>query len=167
MTQQLSATQTRAGTFDTVALADRAIRQLLTAGFSQDQLAVICPARFKDHFRGEASQTETPSVSATHALATGSALGATLGGLALAAAALTGNVPGMVAVGVYIGGGAIAGGFSDLIVSKGYEQETDDRYKQAIARGQIVVGVEIHGEDKSGRLAEAQRILDECGSHSV
>ena len=161
MTQQLRATQTRAGAFDTVALADRAIRRLLAAGFCQDQLAVICPAKFKDHFLSEASHAEAPAASATHALGMGAALGATLGGLALAATVLTGGVAGMVAAGVYIGGGAIAGGFSDLIVSKGYEQEADDHYKQAIARGQIVVGVELHGEDISGRLAEAQRILDE------
>ncbi len=167
MTQQLIAAQTREGAFDTIAQADRAIRRLLAAGFSQDQLAVICPAKFKDHFLSEASHSEAPAASATHALALGGALGATLGGLALAATVLTGGVAGMVTAGVYIGGGAIAGAFSDLIVSRGYEQEADDRYKQAIARGQIVVGVELHGEDISGRLAEAQRILDEAGSHDV
>jgi hypothetical protein len=47
-------------------------------------------------------------------------------------------------------------------VSKGYEQEADDHYKQAIERGQIVVGVEVHGEDGAGQLAEAQRILEEA-----
>ena len=60
MTQQLLATQTRAGAFDTVAQADRAIRRLLAAGFSKDQLAVICPAKFKDHFLPEAPQAEAP-----------------------------------------------------------------------------------------------------------
>ena len=65
---------------------------------------------------------------------------------------------------VLIGGGAIAGGFSNLIVSKGYEQEADDYYKQAIERGQIVVGVDVQSEDGAGQLAEAQRILDEAGA---
>ena len=109
MTQQL-APHKPAGTFDTVALADRAIRRLLAAGFCQDQLAVICPAKFKDHFLSEASHSEAPAASATHALAMG-APGATLGGLALAATVLTGGVAGMVTAAVYIGGGAIAGGF--------------------------------------------------------
>lgn len=167
MTQQVIATQTRAGAFDTVAQADRAIRQLLAAGFSKDQLAVICPAKFKDHFLPDAPQAEAPTAGAGGAIAMGGAMGATLGGLALAATVVTGGVAGVVAGvmagAVLIGGGAIAGGFSNLIVSKGYEQEADDSYKQAIERGQIVVGVEVDDrEDGAGQLAEAQRILDEA-----
>jgi hypothetical protein len=164
MTQQAIATQTRAGAFDTVAQAERAIHRLLAAGFSHDQLAVICPAKFKGHFLPEAPQVEAPSADAGGAIAMGGALGATLGGLALAATVITGGMAGVIAGVVLIGGGAIAGGFSNLIVSKGYEQEADDYYKQAIERGQIVVGVEVHGEGGAGQLAEAQHILDEAGA---
>jgi len=164
MTQQLIATQTRTGAFDTVAQADRAIRNLLAAGFSKDQLAVICPAKFKDHFLPDAPQAEVPKADAAGILAIGGAMGATLGGLVLAATVITGGVAGVVTAAVFIGGGAFAGAFSNLIVSKGYEQEADDHYKQAIERGQIVVGVEVHGEDHAGQLAEAQRILNEAGA---
>jgi hypothetical protein len=164
MTQQLTVTQTRAGAFDTVAEADRAIRGLLAAGFSKDQLAVICPAKFKDHFVPKAPQAEAPAADAGGALAVGGALGATLGGLALAATVITGGVAGVMAAVVLIGGGAMAGSFSNLIVAKGYEQEADDHYKQAIERGQIVVGVEVHGEDGAGQLPEAERILNEMGA---
>jgi hypothetical protein len=164
MTQPVIAGQTRAGAFDTVAQADRAIRRLLAAGFSKDQLAVICPAKFKDHFLPAAPQAEAPNADPASAIAMGGALGATLGGLALAATVFTGGVAGVMAAGVLIGGGAIAGGFSNLIVSNGYEQEADDHCKQAIERGQIVVGVEVLGEDGAGRLAEAQRILDDAGA---
>ena len=164
MTQKLIATQTHVGTFDTIAQADRAIRQLLASGFSKDQLAVICPAKFKDHFRPEVPQADAPSGEPERAIAMGGAVGATLGGLALAATIATGGAAGVLAAGVLIGGGAIAGGFSNLIVSKGYEQEVDDHYKQAIEHGKIVVGVEVHGEGGAGQLAEAQRILDEAGA---
>lgn len=166
MTQQVIATQTRAAAFDTVAQADRAIRRLLASGISKEQLAVICPAKFKDHFLAEAPQTEVPTADAAATLARGGAVGATLGGLALAATVITGGVAGAVIIGaVLVGGGAIAGGFSNLIVAKGYEQETDDDHKQAVKRGQIVVGVEVHdGEDGAAQLAEAQRILDEAGA---
>jgi hypothetical protein len=167
MTQQAMATQTRAGAFDTVAQADRAIRRLLAAGFSQDQLAVICPAKFKDHFRPEAPQAESPTADPGSAIAMGGAVGATLGGLALAATVLTGGVAGVMAAAVLIGGGAIAGGFGNLIVSKGYEHESDDGYKQAIERGQIVVGALVNGEDGTAQLAEAQRILDEAGAKQL
>ena len=53
MTQQLVATQTCAGAVDSIANAAHVIRRLLAAGFSRDQLAVICPAKFKDHFLPE------------------------------------------------------------------------------------------------------------------
>jgi hypothetical protein len=167
MTQQLIATQTRTGSFDNIAQADRAIRRLLAAGFSKDQLAVICPAKFKDHFHTEAPQTEKPTADAGGAIAMGGVMGATLGGLALVATVITGGLAGAMTAVVLIGGGAFAGGFSNLIVSKGYEKEADDHYKRAIERGQIVVGVEIHGEDQTDQLAEAQRILDEAGATAL
>ena len=166
MTQQFIATQTRAGAFDTITQADLAIRQLLAAGFSKDQLAVICPAKFKDHFLAEAPQAEAPTADAPGAMAMGGAMGATLGGLVLAATVLTGGAAGVMTAAVLIGGGAFAGAFSDLIVSNGYEEEADDYYKQAIERGQIVVGVLVHDEDEdgAGQLAKARRILDEAGA---
>jgi hypothetical protein len=164
MTQNLLATQTRAAAFDTVAQADRVIRRLLAAGFSRKQLAVICPAKFKDHFRLKVPQADTPTADAGSAIAVGGAVGATLGGLALAATVLTGGVAGAIAAGVFIGGGAIAGGFSYLIASKGYEQESDDVNKQAVERGQILVGVEVQTEDGAGQLADAEHILDAARS---
>jgi hypothetical protein len=166
MTQQEIATQTRAVAFDNVTQADRAIRRLLAVGFSKDQLAVICSAKLKDHFLLEVPQTDTPTSEAGDAIAKGGAVGATLGGLALAATVITGGA-GMLAAGLLIGGGAIAGGFSNLIVSKGYEHEVDDRVTEAIERGQIMVGVEVHGEGGASQLAEAQRILDEAGARQL
>jgi hypothetical protein len=167
MTQQVIATQICAGAFDTVAQADRAIRQLLAASFSKDQLAVICSAKLKDHFLPEAHQAQTPAADPEGAIAMGGALGATVGGLALAVTVITGGAVGVMTAVVLIGGGAFAGGFSNLIVSKGYEQESDDHYKQAVERGQIVVGVEVHGENGVGQLAKVQRILDEAGAKQL
>jgi hypothetical protein len=93
MTQQVIATQTRAGALDTVAQADRAIRRLLASGLSKDQLVVVCPAKFKDHFRPEAPRAGAPAGDAGGAIARGGALGATLGGLALAATVITAAWP--------------------------------------------------------------------------
>jgi hypothetical protein len=162
MTQKIGDQQLRAGAFNTVGEADLAIRRLLAAGFTRDQLAVVCPGKFQEHFVPEVHQSETPSAGTGQTMATGGAIGATLGGLALAATVITGGV-GAVAAAALIGGGAIAGAFSSLIVSKGYEEEADDYFKQAIERGQIVVGVEIQGEENI-QLLEAQRILDEAGA---
>jgi hypothetical protein len=166
MTQQFSEVQSRAGVLETIAGADYAIRRLLAAGFSKDQLIVICPAKFQDHFRPEVSQAETPGGSAEEAVVKGGIVGATLGGLAVAATVLTGGGA-AVAAAVFIGGGAVAGGFSNLIISKGYDEEADDRYKEAIEQCRIVVGVEVSGEDGSRQLAEADRILHEAGAKTL
>src|SRR4051812_8805799 len=40
----------RVGVFDTVAHADRAVRNLLAAGFTKDKLSVICSDRYKEQF---------------------------------------------------------------------------------------------------------------------
>jgi len=128
---------------------------------------VICPAKFQNHFLPAAPKAEVPTADAAGILVVGGAMGATVGGLALAATALTGGAAGVVAAAIFIGGGAFAGGFSNLIVSKGYEDESDDLFKQAINRGQIVVGVELPGEDHAAQLAQAQRILNEAGATAL
>jgi hypothetical protein len=166
MTHQFSEVQSRAGALETIAGADYAIRRLLASGFSKDQLIVICPAKFQDHFRPEVSQAETPGGSAEEAVVKGGIVGATLGGLAVAATVLTGGGA-AVAAAVFIGGGAVAGGFSNLIISKGYDEEADDRYKEAIEQGRIVVGVEVYGVGSSRQLAEADRILHEAGAKAL
>ena len=153
--------QTCAAAFDTVAQAENAIRRLHAAGFSDDQLAVVCPAQFEEHFRATVPVSGT--VDAGHAMAAGGAIGAALGGIALAATVLTGGIGGLAAASVLIGGGAMAGGFGNLIASKGYESEAEDASKRAIERGQIVVGVEVRHEDGGLQFAEAQRILGEAG----
>jgi hypothetical protein len=97
----------------------------------------------------------------------GSALGATFGGLALAVTVVTGGAAGVMAAVVLIGGGAIAGGLGNLLVTNGYEHEADDYYQRAVERGQIVVAVEVRGKDGADRLAQAQDILDEAGAHQL
>jgi hypothetical protein len=154
---------TSAGAFETVAKADHAIRRLRTAGFTEDQLTVVCPAKFKDECLCAMPNSETPSVSGGDAMAKGAVAGAALGGLALAAAVLTGGLS-LPAATLLIGGSAFAGGFSNLIVKKGYEVEPHNYCKQAIQADRIVVGVDVRGENSAGRLAEAQRILDEAAA---
>jgi hypothetical protein len=152
---------TRAGAFDTVGQADKAVRRLRSAGFTEDQLTVVCPGEFKDQCACAAPNTEPPRVSGTEAMAKGAVAGAALGGLALAAAVFTGGLS-VPAAGLLIGGSAFAGGFSNLIVTKGYEIEPHAYCKQAIEAGKIVVGVDVRGQNSADRLAEAQRILDEA-----
>ena len=161
MQQHLLPQDTRAEVFDTVAKADQAIRGLLAGGFSKDQITVVCPAKFKDQCLCATPASKT-SEGAVETIAKGGAAGAAIGGLALAAAVLTGGLS-LPAAALLVGGSAFAGGFSNLIVSKGYEVEAHDSIKQAIQDGRIVVGVDVLGDNSAARLAEAQRILDNAG----
>jgi hypothetical protein len=162
MQQDLLPHQTVAATFDTVAAADEAIRRLRLAGFTEDELTVVCPGQFKGECLCATPDAETAGAGAAEVIAKGGAAGAALGGMALAAAVLTGGVTAPAAA-LLIGGSAIAGGFSNLIVTKGYEVEPNDYVKQAVHAGRIVVGVDVHGEDPERRLARAERILADAG----
>jgi hypothetical protein len=158
----------RVGFFDTVDQADQAIRRLLAAGFSMNELAVICPEQFQDRLRSDVPRAELPGSHAAEAIVEGGAAGAVLGGIALAAAALTtGGLALIPAAGVLIGGGALAGGFSSLILREGYGEEIGEYYEEAIRLGKIVVGVHLESGDSAARLAEAERILTEAGGHSL
>jgi hypothetical protein len=155
----------RAGFFSTVADADKAVRRLQAAGFTHSELAVICPDEFKGQFTTEVPEAEGPGTTAVEGIAAGGVLGATLGGLALMAVAIgTGGAALLPAAGVLVGGGAIAGGFSGLIMADGYSRGVGEYYEQAIQLGKIVVGVQIEGGGSEARLEQAARILAESGA---
>ena len=155
----------RAGTFDTVAQAERAVRSLLAVGYTKEQLAVLCSDKSKEEFFANLPTPELPGPHTGASIVAGGAIGATLGGLALAATALgTGGV-GLLAAGtVLVGGGALAGTFTGAMVGGG---ELADYYDQAVQSGKILVAVEIGGEKQSPRLAEAERILAAAGTDPV
>jgi hypothetical protein len=155
----------RAGFFSSVNRADQAVRNLLAAGFSKDELAVICPDQFKGQFHPDVPSAEEPGSYATEGMAAGGVLGATLGGLALAAATIgTGGAALIPAATVLIGGGALAGTFGGLVMADGYDKGVGEYYDQAIQLRKIVVGVHLEGEESSARLDKAARILEEAGA---
>jgi hypothetical protein len=155
----------RVGFFDNPAQAEEAVRRLLAAGFTRDQLGVIVPDKFRSQFTADVRRAERPGGHAAEAIVEGGAVGAALGGVALIATAIaTGGVGILPAIPVLVGGGAIAGGFSSLITKDGYWKGVGEYYEEAVHYGRIVVGVEIQTEDNELRLAEAERILKETGA---
>src|SRR5947209_1175578 len=155
----------RVGFFSSKMQADKAVKDLLAAGFQKEELAVVCPADRKNGVACSVPQAEPPGSHGAEAIAEGSAIGAAIGGIALAATALaTGGAGLLPAVPVLVGGGAIAGGFSSLILSDGYGKGVGEYYADALHQGKFVVGVEVEGEDSAARLAEAERILANDGA---
>ncbi len=158
----------RVGLFDTIAQANKAVHSLLAAGFTKDQLAVVCSDKYKEQFF-RAVPTPEPAGSYTPgAITTGGLVGATLGGLALAVTAITTGGAVLLAAGtVLVGGGAIAGSFTGAMATRGFEKEIADYYDQAVQKGKILVAAEVHGAGHEAKLLEAERILTASGVEPV
>jgi hypothetical protein len=152
------------GFFSTPAQADQAVRQLLAAGFTKDQLGVICPQNCAAQFAPGIRRAERPGSHAVEAIVEGGAAGAVIGGIALAATVVTGGIGLLAAIPVLVGGGAIAGSFSGLILSDGYGKGIGEYTEEAIHAGKLVVGVEIDSDEHDPRLAQAERILEQSGA---
>jgi hypothetical protein len=160
-----SETPVRVGVFDSVGDADRAVAALLEAGFSQQEITVICSDQSKEQwFR--AFEHQDPAGSKTPAAAaTGSAIGAALGGFtALAAGAATGGVSLVAAGGLAAWTGGIVGGLVGAMLTRGVEKEAANYYDQSVSEGKILVAVEDKGPRQSERLAAAARILAGTGA---
>lgn len=167
MTQLIIDEKRCVGFFRTVTQADRAVRNLLAAGFSKEQLAVICPQDCKDHVTCDMPRAEQPGAHAAATIAEGAAAGAAIGGIAVAATAIvTGGIGALAAIPVLLGGGALAGSFSSLILAEGYKNGVEQFFTDALRDGNVVVGVEVQGTDRSARLAEAESILRQAGAEA-
>jgi len=158
----------RVGIFATVEQADRAVDGLLKAGFTKDHITVVCSDKTKeDHFRGFEHQkpagTTTPL-----AAATGSAIGALMGGLAsVATIAATGGLGIIIAGPLFAGTGAIVGGLVGAMTTRGVERELADYYDQAVTKGKILVAAEDHTENHARNLGRAEQILAEAGAEPI
>jgi hypothetical protein len=158
----------RLGVFNSLAAADAAVHRLLRAGFTKQQISVICSDETRErHFPGLAHQQ--PAGKNTPLAATaGAAVGATIAGLAaITAAAATGGAALFVAGGAAAWTGAVLGGFLGAMMTRGMERELADFYDQAVTEGKIVVAAEAHGPRAQERLAEAAQILAQAGAEPL
>ncbi len=171
MVQQAVEKPFRVGVFDTVEQAERAVQRLLQAGFTHDQLAVVCSDRHKEELlRREHLRTVAPTGAAytPEAIPAGAAVGAALGGIALAATAIATGGASLLAAGtVLVGGGALAGSFTGAMFTRAAENELSLFYQQAVDLGKVLVAVEAHGPDSEARLAQAERLLAQAGTEPV
>lgn len=158
----------RVGVFGTVAEADRAVENLLAAGFTKDDITVVCSDQaverhFEDYHKQEPAGTYTPATAVG-----GGAIGAVLGGLAAVAGGLaTGGIGLLATAGIAAWAGGVAGGLVGAMMSRGVEKELADYYQQAVIDGDILVAVEVD-EDSSSTprrdLARASQILADAGA---
>jgi hypothetical protein len=158
----------RAGVFGTMTAAEQAVSRLLTAGFTKEQITVVCSDEVKErHFR-EFEHQEPAGANAQPAAVTGGAIGATLGGVAAGAVGVaTGGLPLLVAAGIGLMAGAVWGGFLGAMMTRGIEKEAANFYDQSVAAGKLLVTVEQCDPSAPASLAEAERILADCGAEPL
>jgi hypothetical protein len=158
----------RAGIFDSVPQAEAAVEELLAAGFSVDQITVVCSDELKErHFRAfehtEPAGTNTPS-----AAAIGSAVGAAVVGATTATLGSLISLDAAAAMGgAGLWTGTIFGGFVGAMMSRGTENELANFYQQAVQSGRILVAAEAHGDGSEGLLGRAAAILTAKGAEPL
>ncbi|HEY2893977.1 MAG TPA: hypothetical protein VGJ16_07185 [Pirellulales bacterium] len=154
----------RVGVFDTVSEADRAVDDLLAAGFTVDQITVVCSEEsIKRHFarfeHQDPAGTETPA-----AAIAGGVCGAALGGLAAVAGAFTlGGAALLAAGGLALWTGGVVGGLVGAMMTRGVEKELANFYDQSVTQGKILVAAEAEGPADQMKLARASEILAHHG----
>jgi hypothetical protein len=165
----------RVGVFNTVEAAQRAVRGLMAAGFSPDEITVICSDPLKErHFRAfehqEPAGTSTPA-----AVFAGGAIGAAVAGVTVVLiGAATGGVGLLAAGGAAAWAGGVAGGLVGAMMTRGVEKELANYYNQAVLDGKILVAAEKQAEKQIVKqnsqhpsLAKAEAILTEAGAEPI
>ena len=158
----------RAGVFETVAAADAAVRALLDAGFTEDQITVVCSneaveAKFRPFEHQEPAGTHTPA-----AALTGGAIGAVIGGLSAAVATVaTGGAGLLIFGGLAAWAGGVVGGLGGAMMTRGVEKELANYYDQSVQAGKILVAAEAPHRDDVAALARASQILADAGAEPV
>lgn len=158
----------RVGIFDNLREAEDVVRRLVDAGFTREQITVVCSDRaVQRHFEAFHQQDPAGTHTATNALA-GSGVGILLGGITAAAFGVaTGGVALLAAGGLALGAGGVAGGLIGALATRGIEKEIADYYDQAVQDGKILVAVEAEGEQHLQALADAERILAKGGAQPL
>lgn len=158
----------RVGVFSTIEAADCAVDSLAKAGFTSEQISVLCSEPATEMRYRKFEHQDPAGKNTALAAATGSAIGVVLGGLTvLAGAVTTGGVGILAAGGLAVWTGGVVGGLVGAMMTRGVERELADYYDQAVARGKILVAAEDHGETQRQRLALAERILSACGAEPI
>lgn len=157
-----------AAVVDTVPQADALVADLLAAGFTVDQITVVCSeVAVQDHYAPFEHQDPAGSHTPKAAL-TGGAIGATLGGLAAVAGAITtGGVSLLVAGGLALWTGGVLGGLVGAMMTRGVEKELANFYDQALTEGKILVAVEVKDPARTSRLDLAGEILARHGEQPL
>lgn len=153
----------RVAVFGRVEEADRAVAGLLAAGFTKDDITVVCSNEaIERHFQQYRKQEPAGTYTTASAMG-GGAIGAALGGLtAVAGGIATGGVGLLATAGIATWAGGVVGGLVGAMMTRGVEKELANYYQQAVIDGDILVAVE--SKDNRPDIETASEVLSEAGA---
>jgi hypothetical protein len=156
------------GVFDDIAAAAQAVDGLLAAGFTHDQITVVCSDETKERYFREFEHQKPAGAYDAKATVTGGAIGAILGGASIiVSAAVTGGAAILAAGPLVAAAGGIFGGFIGEMMTRGVEKEPANFYQQAVLQGRILIAAEDKGPRAEQQLARAAGILAEAGANPL
>jgi hypothetical protein len=156
------------GVFATVHEAERAVRGLLDAGFTTEEITVVCSDEQKEKYFRAFEHQEPAGTMTPKAVLTGGAIGALLGGIpVLGAAVATGSVVLWVAGPAIASALGVAGGLVGAMSTRGFEKEIANYYQQAVLEGFILVAAQAKGPGPKQQLHRAATILAESGAKPI
>ena len=156
------------GVFDDIDAARQAVIGLLGAGFSTEQINVVCSDETRERYFREFEHQEPAGTYTPTATIVGGTIGAAVGGLAVVAtAAATGSLALWAAGPITAWAGGVAGGLVGAMMTRGVEKELANFYQQAVVNGRILVAAEDNRPNNQRSLAKAAEILARAGARPL
>src|SRR5882757_10791614 len=149
--------------------AERAVDQILAAGFSNNDISVLLPDNESSKQFAHEKNTKAPEGTATGATA-GGVLGGTLGVLAgIGTLAIPGLGPFIAAGPIMatlagLGVGGAVGGLAGSLIGAGIPEFEAKRYEGRLQKGGILLSVHC---DTSVEIDQAKEILERTGAEDV
>jgi len=157
------------GIYKTVGDAERAVNNLMSAGFTSDDISVLMPDSKSTREFAHEKNTKAPEGTTTGA-ATGGVIGGTLGLLAgIGTLAIPGVGP-LIAAGPImsalagLGVGGAVGGLIGAMVGMGIPEYEAKRYEGWVKEGGVLLSVHC---DTSDEIKRAKDILKSTGAQDI
>jgi hypothetical protein len=170
-TSTIEETPLRAGVFATVQEADRAVHRLLDAGFTSEQITVLCSDAVKEKLFHEFEHQVVAGANVPAATIAGGTIGAILGGVTIIlATAATGGAGLLASGGLAAWTGGVVGALMGAMSTRGGEKELANYYDQAVADGKLLVAVQDDDHDilrQQQRLTLAEQIIAGAGAQPI
>ncbi len=157
------------GIFHTEEQAGRSVDDLLTSGFTNDDISVLLPDRQSTKSFAHEKSTKAPE-GTTAGVTTGGAIGGTIGLLAgIGVLAIPGVGPFIAAGPIMsalagLGAGGAVGGFIGALVGMGIPEYEAKRYEGRIKEGGVLLSVHC---DTTEQIDRAKEMLKHTGGQDI